>query len=373
MRWTLAALVALHGLIHFLGAAKGLGLAEVPQLAEAVSVGGGLGWLAAALVMLLTATMIVARREAWWTAALIAVALSQPMIFTAWGDARFGTVPNVMILLAAAYTLAATGPWSLRAEYRRSVEGRLRERRRTTPLADADVAHLPEPVRRYLRLTGAIGRTRPTHVRAVWCGRIRASATDGWLPFSAEQHNFLDEPSRFFRMEARRGGVPVDVLHVFQAGVATMRVRVLSAFQIVNAGGPDATRAETVTLLNDVCLLAPGALVGPSFRWEPVDARSARVHYTLGPNTVSAMLHFDDDGNLIDFVSDDRMASSSDGKTFSRRRWSTPVSSYQTFDGTRVMRHGEGRWHPEGEPSFSYIELDLTDYSLDPAERDAAR
>ena len=365
-RVLLAVAIAVHGLVHWLGAARGLGLADIPQLANVtISPLAGVGWLMAGGALLATAWLVAAGKAAWWMLGLPAAVLSQAMLFTAWADTRVGTVANAVMLLLAAYALAATGPWSLGSEYRRSVEERLRGLERTPPLADTDVGHLPEPVRRYLRVAGAIGRARPTHVRASWRGRIRASATDRWIAFTAEQHNFLDEPARFFRMDARRGGVPVDVLHAFERGAATMRVRVLSAFQILSAGGPDATRAETVTLLNDVCLLAPGALVRPSFRWESVDARSARVHYTLGPNTVSAMLHFDAAGDLVDFVSDDRLAASPDGKTFTRRRWSTPVSSYQTLDGVHVMRHGEGRWHPEGEPSFSYIELDLTDLSLD--------
>jgi hypothetical protein len=128
-----------------------------------------------------------------------------------------------------------------------------------------------------------------------------------------------------------------------------------------------------VTLLNDLCLLAPGALAGPGLRWEVIDDRSARVHYTVGPNTVSAVLHFDDAGELIDFVSDDRLVASRDGKTFTRQRWSTPVSSYQSLGGLRVMRHGEGRWHPSAEPQFAYIELDLVDLELHPPAGAPAR
>lgn len=150
-----------------------------------------------------------------------------------------------------------------------------------------------------------------------------------------------------------------------------MRARVLSAFQVVDACGPEPTRAETVTLLNDVCLLAPGALVGPAFRWDAIDDRSARVHYTVGPNTVSAVLHFNDSDELVDFVSDDRLMASPDGKAFTRRRWSTPVSAHQSLGGVRVMRHGEGRWHPDDQPAFAYIDLDLIEIELDP--RSSAR
>jgi hypothetical protein len=67
---------------------------------------------------------------------------------------------------------------------------------------------------------------------------------------------------------------------------------------------------------------------------------------------------FNDDGELVNFVSDDRLALSPDGNSFLRQRWSTPVSSYRSFGPWRVSTRGEGRWHPpEGE--YAYLEMEL--------------
>jgi hypothetical protein len=249
----------------------------------------------------------------------------------------------------------------LPTEYRREVEtrlDRLRLEASPKPVTEADLAALPDPVRRYVRRSGAIGRPRVRHFRARSRGRIRGGPADAWMPFVAEQHNFPLEAERFFLMRAKRGGLPVDVLHAFHDGAASMRVRVLSFLPIVTASGPDLTRAETVTLLNDLVLLAPGALIAPNLTWKSIDERSARVRYTLGSNTVGASLEFNEDDELTDFVSDDRLRSSADGKSFTRERWSTPVGDYKAFGAYRAMGRGEGRWHlTEGD--FTYIELDL--------------
>ena len=74
---------------------------------------------------------------------------------------------------------------------------------------------------------------------------------------------------------------------------------------------------------------------------------------------MSAVLSFDEDGQLVDFVSDDRLASTPDGG-FVSWRWSTPISSFGTFGPLRLMRTGEGRWHPPGG-DFVYIELEVLD------------
>lgn len=142
-----------------------------------------------------------------------------------------------------------------------------------------------------------------------------------------------------------------------------MRVRLLSLFPIVDASGPEATRAEVVTLLNDLSLLAPAFLIDPSIRWEPIDERSVRAEYVVGSNTIGAVLLFNPEGELVDFVSDDRLASSADGSEFTRQRWSTPVGEYRPFGPLRTMSRGEGRWHPpEGE--FAYIELELVGFEV---------
>jgi hypothetical protein len=121
-------------------------------------------------------------------------------------------------------------------------------------------------------------------------------------------------------------------------------------------------RSETVTILNDLCVLAPAALVHPALRWQAIDDRSAIVTLTRFDETVSARLLFDDDDQLVDFVSDDRARASRDGRAFTPQRWSTPLTARSEVNGHRLMTHGEARWHaPEPEGEFAYLEFELDD------------
>lgn len=363
MRWLLVALIVAHGLIHLMGFAKAFGFAELPQLTQPISRSMGLLWLFAAVGLVATAVLFVRAPRVWWVMGFAAVAASQVVIVSAWRDAKLGTIGNALVLAAVVYGFAAQGPFSSRAEYRREVGRRLARAGSAPLVTEADLAPLPEPVRRYVRLSGAVGRPRVQHVKAVWRGRIRAGPGDRWMSFTAEQVNFPDEPARFFLMDARKGGLPVDVLHAFTADGATMRVRLLSLLPLVTAGGPELRRAETVTVFNDLCVLAPGALTDPAIQWEPMDDHTARAYYTVGTNTISAVLRFNESGELVDFVSDDRLALWPDGKQFTSQRWSTPVGDYRRFGDRRVAARGEGRWHPpEGE--FVYLELELVDFEV---------
>lgn len=360
MRWLLVAFIVLHGLVHLLGVAKAFSLAALPQLTQPISKSVGLVWLAAALLVLASAAaFVVAPREFWVVGALAAV-VSEVVIASAWRDAKFGTAANVMILFAAIWSFASEGPWSMRAAYRRECSAALARAPAPATVVDDDLRLLPEPVRNYVRRSGAVGQPQVADFRASWRGRIRGGETEPWMPFRAEQVNVYDSPlpSRLFFMDATMKHLPVDVFHRFVGEAATFRVRLLSLVQLVDAKGPAMNRGETVTLFNDLCLLAPSRLIDRTIVWEAIDDHRARARYTRGTETIAAELVFDAAFDLVDFVSDDRLAASSDGKTFTQRRWTTPVRGYRAIGPRRVMSAGEARWEtPSG--GFAYIELEL--------------
>ncbi|MBL0278576.1 MAG: hypothetical protein IPQ24_21325 [Anaeromyxobacter sp.] len=361
IRTAFLVVLGLHGLLHLLGFAKGFGLAELPQLTQPISRPWGVAWLAAGALTLATAALLPLAPRWWWAVGAVALVASQVVIVSSWSDARFGSLPNLLLLLAVAWGFAHQGPWSLPAEYRRHLAF-ASPARPGEVLTEADLAGLPDPVRRYVRAAGVVGQPRVHSFRATWTGRIRAGPDQPWMAFTADQLDTLDPPRRFFLMDAVMKGLPVDVLHVFDERGATMRVRLLSLKTMVDARGPVLTRSETVTLFNDLCVLAPGELVRPSVTWEPLDGRTARARYTLGANTIAATLHFNDAAELVDFSSDDRTPSP-DGSTAAPTRWTTPARDHARVGPARVPRRAETWWHPaSGAWSYGEFELQSLEY-----------
>ena len=368
-RWFVAVVVVAHGLIHLLGAAKGLGWAEVAALAEPISPAMGVAWLAAAAAVVAAGILLAARNRRWWVAGALAVVVSQAVILTSWNDARTGTLANVLLLAALGYTLASRGPASYRAEYLRRIAVALGEPRPGTSavVTEADLAHLPSLVAEYIRRSGALGQPHVVSVHARIHGRIRSGPDARWMTYTGEQVNtFGPAPSRLFWMDATMFALPIDVLHVLVGPAATMRVTLCSVVPMVNAAGPDMDRAETVTLFNDMCILAPAALIGAPITWQPLDDHHVRGVFTNAAQTITADLTFVD-GDLVDFSSDDRMSTSRDGSTLTSQRWSTPVSEYARLGAQRVATYGEGHWHttdPQGQ--YAYLEYNLDAITCNP-------
>jgi hypothetical protein len=276
-------------------------------------------------------------------------------------------VANALIFVGVIFGFLSQGPFSLRAEYDRDVGRHLPGAVPATLVTEADLALLPDPVQRYLRVAGVVGQPRVHSFRVQLHGRIRNGRQGRWMPFAAEQHNVVDAPARLFFLTASMFAIPAQGYHRYVDSTASMRVKAAGLVPVVAAAGTEMTQSETVTLFNDMCVMAPATLIHRSITWDAVDARTARAAFSNAGHTIHAELSFNDAGELTNFVSDDRYQASADGTTMRPLRWSTPVGDYRTCGAVRLPSRGEGRWHePEGE--YTYIELAIDDvqYNLPP-------
>lgn len=363
MRIAFGVLLAVHGLIHALGFAKAFGARSLP-LGAHISRPQGLLWFTCLLLFWAGAALLFAGSEAWWLPLLPALLLSQGMVFSAFSDAKFGSLANALILLPVLFALLERRPASFRSSYRREVAHRLTAARARQPFTESELATLPSLFRTYLERVGALRYGHVGSVRVALRGEIRRSTEAGWMHFEAEQHDFFEQPARLFYLRSSLYGVPFDALHVY-AEHATMQARVASLFQVVDAKGQQMDQSETVTLFNDMCVMAPGALVGAHVSWEQLGPHSLRGTFDNAGHSVSAVLSFDDSGVLSNFVSDDRYLSA-DGKSYAKYRWSTPLSGYRDFGGHRAASLGEASWAlPSGE--FEYARMELLEVEYDPA------
>jgi hypothetical protein len=219
---------------------------------------------------------------------------------------------------------------------------------------------------------GAIGKPQVWNYALHFRGALRNGPTDRWMPMTAQQQSFVAAPARLFLVDAAMYGIPAVAFHRYVGPQATFQVRVASLLTIVDARGDEMNRSETVTLLNDMFLLAPATLIDPQIAWEELDTMTVRAAWTNAGNTVAAVVSFDGSGALVNFVSDDRCRTT-DGKTFTRLRWSTPVHGWREIDGRRLFAGGETIWELAGQ-AFAYGRFELLDaqYNMQPTD-EAAR
>lgn len=361
-------ILVVHGLLHLLGFAKAFGLAELPQLTRPIPPVAGTLWLTAALLFLAAAASLFLWPRWWWLMGAAAVVMSLSVILPSWTDAKFGVLGNLVVLVGVVFGFLAYGPTSLRGAYDRDVNRGLAHAVATETVTEADLASLPEPVQRYLRVTGAVGRPRVHNFRARMHGRIRSGREARWIPLAAEQYNFVDHPARLFYLNGSMFAIPVQGYHRYVDRTATMDIKAAALVPVVAASGSEMNQGETVTMFNDMCVMAPATLIGPGIGWEPVDQKTARATFTNAGHTISAELSFNDHGELTNFRSDERYQTSPDGTSVRKLPWSTPLDGYRSFGSVRLAGSGEARWR-DAAGEFTYIELTFDDIDYNVTSR----
>ncbi|MBK6936818.1 MAG: hypothetical protein IPH18_07930 [Chitinophagaceae bacterium] len=165
-------------------------------------------------------------------------------------------------------------------------------------LTENDIGVLPPVVQQYVRYTGSLNKPKVINCRIRFCGRIRKDEKSGWMHFASEQNNFFASAKRFFFMNATMKQMPVAGYHCFENGKASMDIRLFSLFRVQYQHGPEMDTAETVTMLNDMCCMAPATLIDKRITWEQADSHKAKAIFSNNGITVSAWLYFNEKVNL---------------------------------------------------------------------------
>jgi hypothetical protein len=359
MKIAFVILLIIHGLIHLVGFVKAFGLSEVKELTQPIAKPFGVIWLSAFVLFAVAAGMFAFNCNWWWIVGLIATVTSQVLIIFFWRDAKYGTIANVLILLVS---IIGYGTWSYYNKYQHDVKTNLQQQDyfQSSELSESDIQQLPEPVQKYLRYTGAIGKPKVNNFKIEFTGKIRKDEKSAWMPFTCEQYNFMETPTRLFFMKAAMKGLPIGGYHCFKNGVAFMDIRLFSLVKVQYQDGAEMNLSETVTFFNDMCVLAPPTLIDKRIKWLEVGNNKVKASFTNNKITVAAWLYFNDKGELINFVSEDRYA----GDTGKQFPWATPLKEYRIINGYRLMGNAEALYsYPDRDLVYGTFKLIRMEYN----------
>lgn len=366
MRIALFILVIVHALIHLTGFVKGFGLGEIKALTIPISKSAAFLWLIACMLFLLFGFLYFFRAEYAWFAGLTAVLLSQVLIVMSWKDARLGIIPNLIVLFMV---IAGLGYFLLKSDFRKQVNTNFVSNNRlsTSLITEQDIAHLPPIVKKYLHYTHSIGKPRIKNFRAEFKGGMRGKPEDAYMKMQSVQYNFYEEPSRFFFMGAVKMGLPATGLHKYQHQTATFEVKLFNWLSVVDARGEKLNRAETVTLFNDMCCIAPATLLDHRITWKSINDTLVNAIFTNGQISITAELYFKENGELINFVSRDRYET--DGVYYNNYPWSTPLEKYKMINGYYLPGKAQLIYHkPDGDFTYGELEYISVKYNLEVIE-----
>lgn len=351
-------LVGIHLLIHSMGFIKVFRLADISALTHHISGFQGILWLCSAILFLVMIVLFTVNNNSWYIIAIPAIILSQALIITNWGDSKYGSLVNLIILGVAVVSIANK---RFENNYRKEVTKAI-----TTinfneeVIREQELSELPEVIQKYLHHAGVVGSPRIYNMKITFEGEMREKGKD-WFSFRSEQFNFIEEPGRYFFMKANFKGLPTRGYHSFTSSEVRIQIKPLSLFEVVDLKRPELFPTEMVTFLNDICLFAPAALIDKRISWQEIDQHSAKAIFRLNDTEISAILEFNKKGELVNFISEDRYAID----IMKKIPFSTPVKNYRNINRLNLPTYGEAIWqYPEGEFVYGRFKLVDLEYNL---------
>ncbi|RDU24166.1 DUF6544 family protein [Anaerosacchariphilus polymeriproducens] len=258
----------------------------------------------------------------------------------------------VILLIVVVICILVYVSKGIQREYKKMVKMAFEKNKvvKSEILTEEDIKNLPKPVQKYLTYTGVLGKEKVHSFRVIADGEIKMNRDSDWAKIEIEQNNIInDELVRLFYLRMNMFGIPVYALHSYTDEGASMVGKFAGLFTVINSKGKEMRISDTVTLLNDMCLFAPATLIDKRITWEQIDNTTVHAAFKTEYCTVTAILYFNEKGELINFTSEDRYYANNNG-TYQKTKWTTPFQEYKVINGLNLPSYGEAIWNfPEGD------------------------
>lgn len=356
MKIVLILALLIHGLLHLPGFVKAFQLAPVKQLQhQDINKFEGLLWLLAAL--LFTGSALLQQHSWWWIPALLALLVSQVLIFTCWHEARYGSFINLLLLIPV---VLAYGSWQFRQSALQEIEQMFASNTNGPQelLTENKLQALPPCVQKWLRQSGATGHPIPHSVRLKQEGLMRSSPEQKeWMSNQAEQYFTLHEPA--FIWLTRMQMNPFIYLTGKDRsikGKGDMEIKVLSLYPFIHEHDDKISEGALIRFLAEICWF-PAAAVHPLIHWEETDSSSARASMELNGTRASCVFHFHADGSIRQISARRYMGAGANARQLD---WLVNVTEHARLQGVQVPVQMTVHWTlPAGD--FCWYKIKVSD------------
>jgi hypothetical protein len=363
IRTILSFAIAFHGIVHLLGFVKEWNLGRVGKFTEHASIHFshstskviGTLWVVACVLLLMSAFGYFSRKDWFWIVGVAGLIISQALIIIYWQDAKWGTVINVMLLIALIFSLA-------QISFKKKVKNEIGTLLQSTTadqsiISEEAVSTLPPIIQIWLRKSHVIGKPMPRSVHIIQKGTMRTDSESEWMAFDAEQ-NFTIDPPGFVWNATIHTDKLVDIVgrDKYANGQGNMLIKAASLVTIANSSGKEIDQGTMIRYMAEL-MWFPHAAVSNYLNWEQVDANHARVTMNYRGVSASGLYSFNADNMPIGFEAQ-RFG---DFKgVYSKETWSVAVKGYQYFDGLPIGNESEVTWKLK-DGDFTWLKLEISE------------
>lgn len=357
MRIIFLIIVFLHGLIHILGFLKAFAFKEVSALTLPITKPLGLLWLAAAVLFLLYGIFYATNNKYSWLIGFIAVVISQILIILFWKDARFGAIPNTVVLLVS---IMSYGHYNFQKLVQFETAKILSQSKifNERVISEDGIKGLPEPIKKWLRRSGAVGKPYMSVGKVIQQAEMKMKpGQENWLRASAVQYSTIDVPAFIWTVAVKMNSL----LHFrgrdkFEEGKGKMLIKLNSLINVVNEKGGKLNEAALQRYLGEMVWF-PSLALSPFLTWQEVNDSTVIATMTYNGTAGSGTFYFNSQGDFNKFSAMRYKDNEPDAK---RYEWVILVDGYKTFEGIKVPSEMTATWKLEKQ-DWTWLKLSIVD------------
>ena len=235
---------------------------------------------------------------------------------------------------------------------------------RAKAFTDQELAGLPAPVARYLKMALREGQPYIRSARIIQEGALRLRQTEQrWSPFTAQQE--FTAPPAGFVWDASVRMLPILSARIrdsYLPGRASMRGRLFGLIPVVNASGtPELSQGGLQRYLSEMVWFPTAFLPGQGVEWSAIDDRRALATITDSGTSVSLEFRFNERDEVAEVFATGRWRVI-EGK-YILTPWGGRHVNYEERQGVRVPTEFVVIWHlPDGD--FDWMKARLTEVSF---------
>ena len=358
MKVIVSFILIIHGLIHLMGFMKAFELAEISQLKQSISKPVGIFWLLATVLIFGVAIFYVLDKKWWWVPALIAIIISQSLIILSWQDAKFGTIPNIIILIAV---IVGFGVWNFNIQVDGEINNILTQNQVTenTIVKEQMISNMPSIVQKWLTNSGIVGKEKTHSVYLKQKGLIKLKPDQKkWTKAEAEQYITIDKPA--FLWKVKMSIMPF--LNVFGRdyfvdGKGQMKMKIASIIPVANVDSNKKVNQASLQRYLAELIWYPSAAISPYIEWESVDQYTAKATMTYKGVSGSVTFYFNEKGDLEKIWAKRYKDSDENARL---KEWSGEVNEFSTVNGIKIPTDIDISWVLDGE-KFTWYRLQISE------------
>lgn len=356
MRAAFLIIIFLHGLIHILGFIKGFGFREIRELTLPISRPIGLMWLTSVILFFTYGVLYLSNNRYAWLIGLIAVLASQVLVILFWKDAKWGTIPNLLIFAVALTTFGyhTFQQMAQRETYHLLSQSKILKEK---VISESDLIGLPETVKHWLRNSGVVGQIAMTNGRVTQEAEMKMKPDQkNWMKATAIQYSIIDHPSFIWTVDVKaNSALNFQGRDKFEDGKGEMLIKLNSLINVINASGEKLDEGALQRCLGEMVWF-PSLAFSPYISWDEVSDTSARATMDYKGTKGSGTFYFDSHGDFIRFSA---LRFKDNDMNAKRYEWILSVEDYAVFEGIRVPSKMTATWKLE-EGDWCWLKLRIT-------------